>query len=483
MLEAKGLEFSYPGSTEVLRSADISIQKGNLVLLTGPTGSGKSTLALCLSGLIPRSIPGELVGSIEIDGIDISSLEMPEIAKKVVMVQQDTEGQLATLQVQDEIAFGPENFALSEDEILTRIEDSLKAVNSEHLRYRSTNALSGGEKQRVVIASLLACNPDYLILDEPTSNLDPRGVSRLQTIIEDLKQRGIGILCIEHKIGPLVKQADHFLQISDGQIKTHQPQKMASQLDVPPQSIEVGTNPIVSMDNITFSYGFRLALDRISLNLHPGEIIAIMGNNGSGKTTLLSIIAGLLEPDSGATYLEGRRISQLEPQQIASLMGFVFQNPNHQIFEKTVWAEQTLVADFLPIKRQPFLETARNRLAEASLISMKDRNPFSLSHGQKRRLNITSVTAHEPRILLFDEPFIGQDKAGQEFVTRMILNKANHSGTCLIITHNAHFVRRYCNRVLFLKEGKLLLDGPPEKVFGCLKRLGLTEYVPGGTNR
>jgi energy-coupling factor transport system ATP-binding protein len=483
LLEAEGLEFSYTDSTNVLRSANISIPKGNLVLLTGPTGSGKSTLALCLSGLIPHSIPGELTGRIEIDGVDISSLSMPEISRRVAMVQQDTEGQVATLQVQDEVAFGPENFAIPETEILTRIDDSLEAVNCEHLRNRSTNALSGGEKQRVVIASLLACKPDYLILDEPTSNLDPCGVSELQTIIEDLKERDIGILCIEHKIGSLVQQSDQILEIRDGQTQAHHFHKMEHETEIPRQSAEIHKTAILSIEDVSFSYGSRLAIDGISLDSYPGEIIAVMGNNGSGKTTLLSLAAGLLEPDSGVSYLDGKPVSELTPSQIASLIGFVFQNPNHQIFEKTVWAEQTLVADLLPVDRQSFFEKARALLSEASLISMRERNPFTLSHGQKRRLNITSVTAHEPRILLLDEPFVGQDTDGQEFITRTILNKAKHGGTCLLITHNSLFAQRYCNRVLFLQEGNLLLDGPPEMVFNRLEQLGLNEYVPRGEKR
>ncbi len=482
MLEAQGLEFAYTDSTQVLRSADVSIQKGDLVLLTGSTGSGKSTLALCLSGLIPRSIHGELAGSIRIDDVDISTLSMSEISRRVAMVQQDTEGQLATLQVQDEVAFGPENFTIPEGEVLNRVEDSLNAVNCEHLRHRSTNALSGGEKQRVVIASVLACEPGYLILDEPTSNLDPRGVSRLQTIIQDLKERGVGILCIEHKVTPLINQADEILEMRDGQITTHQPQKVEYQIENPCRITESGTTPVISIDDVSFSYESRPAIDEISLNFYSGEIIAVMGDNGSGKTTLLYLAAGLLEPDSGISYLDGKQVSKLDAQQIASSVGFVFQNPNNQIFESTVWAEQTLVADFLPIELQPFLERARSLLTQTSLISMKERNPFTLSHGQKRRLNITSVTAHQPRVFLLDEPFVGQDKNGEEFVIRTVLNEAEHGGTCLVVTHNADFVRRYCNRIIFLKDGKLLLDGPPKKVFQQLEQLGRKNYLPEWNN-
>ena len=176
MLEARNLSFSYDATTKVLDSLDFRVKRGEIVVITGPTGSGKSTLAKCLSGFIPHSIPGDFSGSVIVDDVDISELQIAEVALQIALVQQDPESQICTLQVADEVAFGPENYGNEIRKITSLVDSSLEAVGSEHLHSRATFELSGGEKQRLIIASMIACQPNYLILDEPSSSLDPTGV-------------------------------------------------------------------------------------------------------------------------------------------------------------------------------------------------------------------------------------------------------------------------------------------------------------------
>ena len=183
MLEARNLTFSYDDTAPVLDSLSFQIKRGEVVVITGATGSGKSTLAKCLSGFIPKSVQGDFSGSVLIDDSDIAELDIAEVARKVALVQQDPESQICTLQVSDEVAFGPENYATEVEEVSALVDSSLKSVGSEHLHDRATFELSGGEKQRIIIASMTACKPDFLILDEPSSSLDPLGVLQLRQIL------------------------------------------------------------------------------------------------------------------------------------------------------------------------------------------------------------------------------------------------------------------------------------------------------------
>ncbi len=216
MLESQNLAFSYDGKTQILRSIDLQIRPGEVVVLTGPTGSGKSTLAKCLSGFIPRSIEGEFSGEIIINGENTSDYPIAEISRLVSLVQQDPDSQICTLKVSDEVAFGPENYEFELKSIEKLVESSLFAVGATHLHNRNTHTLSGGEKQRLAIASMLSCQPKYLILDEPSASLDPKGILLLRKILSQLKDKNVGVLCIEHNLDAIRPVADRILSISNG---------------------------------------------------------------------------------------------------------------------------------------------------------------------------------------------------------------------------------------------------------------------------
>ncbi|MGY5863276.1 MAG: ATP-binding cassette domain-containing protein [Candidatus Thorarchaeota archaeon] len=479
LLEARNLTFSYDGTEKVLDSLDFRVKRGEIVVITGSTGSGKSTLAKCLAGFIPQSIPGEFSGSITVDDIDISELPIAEIARQIALVQQDPESQICTLQVADEVAFGPENYGVDPESIASLVESSLNAVGSSHLRKRATFKLSGGEKQRLIIASMMACQPNYLILDEPSSSLDPTGVLQLRTILSELKSQNIGIVIIEHNLSTIQPVADRTLLLSEGKF---QPFKFEHKEQTEKTSREPHTpsSMLLSTQNLSFSYGDRQVINDVCFGINKGEIIGLMGSNGSGKTSLLGLLGGLLVPETGNVYLGDSSIEKMSAKDVARAIATVFQNPNHQIFEKTVWKEQNLALNSLDLVNSETLQRSENVLKRAKLDEMKERNPFSLSHGQKRRLNVSSISVHKPEILLFDEPFIGQDQEGRDFIIETVYEMVKKGGAALIVTHDPVFVRNHCDRAVFMENGAILLDGTPPIVLDRLESLGHQEYAELG---
>jgi energy-coupling factor transport system ATP-binding protein len=481
MLEARDISFSYDGKQKVLDSLSFQLKPGEIVAITGPTGSGKTTLAKCLSGFIPRIIEGDFSGSLIIDNKDVSELSVPEIAQIIGLVQQDPESQICTLDVSDEVAFGPENFLVEPDEIQDLVLSSLTAVESRHLHNRSTYALSGGEKQRVAIASILAIQPRYIILDEPSSSLDPRGTSALRQLLLELKNHNIGIICIEHRISTVLQLTNKVKHLSNGKLSDYHPEAQEKTRIFSPKLSRFDSNfVLISAKNVCFSYAKTYVVKEVTVDVCKGEIVALMGDNGSGKTTLVNIMGGLLEPNEGVIYVKGISLGNLDRKKIADTISLVFQNPNHQIFERTVWKEQILTQDILGIADEIAIEQSESILRGINLWNSKDRNPFSLSHGQKRRLNVSSVTAHNPDILLFDEPFVGQDQSGRMFITEIIQNKVQAGGAAVVITHDPSFALNYCTRILFMDKGSILLDGPPQTVLSRLEKMGQHEYVQSG---
>jgi energy-coupling factor transporter ATP-binding protein EcfA2 len=480
MLEARNITFSYDGTTLVLDSLDFHVKRGEIVVITGSTGSGKSTLAKSLSGFIPRSIQGEFSGSVLIDDCDISELPIAEIARQVSLVQQDPESQICTLQVSDEVAFGPENYGIDTEEILILVDSSLRSVDSEHLYNRATFELSGGEKQRLIIASMTACKPDFLILDEPSSSLDPRGVIQLRHILRDLQSQNIGVIVIEHNLLAIQPIADRILSLSDGKILTLDMPEHQELIKITPRKFDDIESPFLTTKNLEFSYGNRKVINNVTVGVHKGEIIGLMGDNGSGKTTLLGLLGGLLTPDSGTIHLKDTPLGKMNSKEIAREVAMVFQNPNHQIFEKTVWKEQILTLKALDLDTSDLLQQCETYLEKAGINNLKDRNPFSLSHGQKRRLNVSSIIAHGPEVLLLDEPFIGQDMEGREFIRKTVTETVERGGAAIIVTHDPAFVRNHCDRVIFMENGSILLDGPPSSVLEHLKVIDYREYTDLG---
>ncbi len=436
MIEVKDYSFRYDKEW-ILQNVTLTIDK-ELVVITGKSGSGKSTLALSIAGFLKDS--GERKGDIYFNGKNIKDFDLFELAKKIGIVQQDPESQICTMNVEDELAFGLENVCLDREEIEKRIEWALSIVSGQHLRKRDTYSLSGGEKQKIAIASILAMKPEVIIFDEPTSNLDVETTTEIIKVIQKIKEKAaISAIVIEHKWKHILAYADTFYEMNSGTVqKVERPPEI-----VYSRYVNSPGNPLLEVRDLTFSYE-RKILDNLTLTVAEREVVGIMGANGSGKTTLLLCIMNFLQY-CGDVFLRGESIKNKKTADIARKIGIIFQNPNHQLFENTVYKE----AVFAP-KNFGKEVNVDHLLEKAGLGAYADRNPFKLSHGEKRRLNIASVLSYSPEILLLDEPFIGQDYANVQKIMDLLKGT-----TCIIVLHDPFIAETFCNRILELKGGKL----------------------------
>ncbi|MFX1562251.1 MAG: ABC transporter ATP-binding protein [Promethearchaeota archaeon] len=505
-IEADHLTFTYAGSTKpALQGIQLDIRSGEFVLLAGPSGCGKSTLARCLAGFIPHEFSGQYQGVVRISGMDTNSSQIHNIARNISLVQQDPDGQIVCLNVTDEVAFGPENFNMPLPKITEYVKKALKSTNALSLEKRSTLTLSGGEKQKVAIAGFLAIQAPILILDEPTTRLDSPTSHEVLSALSKLHNSGTTILVIDHRIAQLLPLVSRCLLMKEGHIIFDgTPQQLRKQptllnelgVYLTPKPLHesitqqnqsyLGINPVLTVQDLKFTYpnskenhSKTPVLNGLSFTLGPSEIVGLMGSNGSGKTTLLKNIVGLLRPDAGSVYIADKLVHSHHVSEIARDVGFIFQNPLHQLFERTVWDELLLTSRQLKYPPQHVAAERSKSIAEkCGLTQYLNWSPFSLSLGEQRRLTISSILVHQPKLLLLDEPFIGQDYGHVHQLMSLVQSAALDGAAILLATHDPSIVQAYCHRLLFLRDGRLLIDAAPQQAFDRLQQLGETEHVP-----
>ncbi len=398
-------------------------------------------------------------------------LEGPS-AGGVGIVQQDPESHLVTLTVRDEVAFGPENLALPREEILERIGRALSTVGADHLVDRRTNELSGGEKQRVAIASVLAMRPSVLVLDEPSANLDPRGREDVLDVAMSLAlDQGKAVVVSEHRLDRLVDVATEAVVLVDGKASWRgTAEEMLSDAEdlarsgvrVPGRpdllglvrvEVEPG-EPALEVEGLVSGYGDARVLEGVDLVVRAGEMVGLVGPNGGGKTTLLRCIMGLAEAWEGSVALAGDDVTGLPTSKVAKRVGLVFQSPDHQLFEGTVRAEM----EFGPRNMGLMDDALSSRMdaiaTEYGLVEMMDVHPFRLSLGQKRRLNVASVQVSSPRLLMLDEPFIGQDLGSIQALNGRLQAARSEGTAVLLVSHDLEAMSRICDRAVVLEAGR-----------------------------
>jgi energy-coupling factor transporter ATP-binding protein EcfA2 len=485
MIEVTDLTVRYR-QQPALESISFTVGRGEFVLLSGPSGCGKSTLAHSLNGLIPHASSAKMTGQVVVNGLETAAHSLPELAAHVGLVFQNPATQLFNATVEEEVAFAPRNLGLPAEEITARVAFALDATGISPLRSRAIRTLSNGEQQRVAIASVLALRPQVLVLDEPTSNLDWRGVEQVMSTLARLnRQEGLTILVIEHRLHAVASLADRVLLMRGGRIVAdgrpedifavprtsplgvggtegglialglRYPWRFADlqsaicNLQFAPSPPDV--QPLVAIQGLEAGYRRRTVLQGLDLALYPGEFAALVGDNGAGKSTLAKVLAGLLQPRRGRiTWNE-----KLRRLPLGRRVGFLFQNPLDQLVCDTVEEEVAFAPRNLSLAVRERVETT---LAAAGLTTLRDRRSAALSAGEQQRTALAAALSTAPRLLILDEPTMGQDWAHLSHLMESLI-QLNHNGQAiLLITHDDKLVCRYAHRIIHLEEGRITHD-------------------------
>ncbi|MFZ6020906.1 MAG: ABC transporter ATP-binding protein [Chloroflexota bacterium] len=501
----ENLSFRYRSRSDfAIRNINLTVDQPQVVLIAGASGCGKTTLARCINGLIPRSYKGELSGKIYLQGQDIAGLPLARISQLVGTVLQDPERQILGSMVMNEVAFGLENLGLSRDEIRRRVDEALERLKIAHLRDRQTHYLSGGEKQKVALAGVLAMKPSILLLDEPLASLDPASAQDALEVIRSLADEGMTVLMVEHRVEDVLRiQPERVLFMKEGEIQYDgDPQHLVERVDYrevklpapmimelavkdpppPPLNILPGVNsggsPLVEFEDVAFGYeSGPEVLHGINLQIRRGDVIAVLGPNGAGKTTLVKHAIGLLKPKRGKVLINGKDTHQLSVAEIASTLGYVFQSPSHMLFAPTVYDELAFGPTNLKHPEEQIRKEVSQAIEIVNLQGYEKTPPLSMSFGQQKRVSIAAILAMRSRILVMDEPTAGQDYKNYMNFMNSILEMPGFEAI-LFITHDLDMAVIYANRVLLVNDGQVVADGAPAEVLSDLERLRQCRLLP-----
>ncbi|MHC6181164.1 ABC transporter ATP-binding protein [Clostridium sp. JNZ X4-2] len=509
-IEIENLNFTYPMEKErSLKDINLSLEKNDFLLIAGRSGSGKSTLARAIVGTVPNFYGGTIGGEIKIDGRFLKDMDHKERAQKVTMVFQDPEKQLMMNKVHREIAFGLENIGVDERIIKRRVYEALQFSGILHLADRDITSLSGGEKQKVAVASALVYMPNCIILDEPTSQLDPSSAEEMLNITKKINEElGITIIVIEQRVNRWFDTVDSIATMNDGTLELFEDKSdfyyncnnrqfmfmpdylkffkkmnfdsmprdfkdarvkiLNSSLSIKPENEVAATEDqnnvkeVLSVKKLNCKYSSKQILKNINFTVRDGEFIAIMGANGAGKSTLLKTILGLKEYE-GTIKLYGKDTSKMDIKQIARHIGYVSQNPNDYLSKDSVYEEVRFTMDNYGIYDGKVVE---NILKELEIYDLKDKNPRDLSGGQRQRVAIASILVLQPDMIFLDEPTRGLE-SGLKYKLGKLLQKLNKKGTSIIlVTHDTDFASNFCKRYMVMFNGSIVADGGKKQVLG-----------------
>jgi energy-coupling factor transport system ATP-binding protein len=510
-LVIENLSFQYRTRPELaIQNISFELKPGEMLLIAGSSGCGKTTLARCINGLIPRSYRGKREGKVLLHGKDVAEMQIADVAQIVGTLLQDPERQIVASNVYNEISFGPENLGLPRAEIIERVEKAMQRLKIEDLRDRETFNLSGGEKQKIALAGLLAMNPSILLLDEPLASLDPASAYEALDVFRSLADEGRTIVLIEHRVeDAIAAKPDRLLYMESGQVKyvgsihdlpieiDHREVKLPAEWVVKrvkqteehvnkPSAVEgyQRGEPLVVFENVDFRYSedTPLILQDVNLTIYRGDLIGVLGPNGAGKSTLVKHAIGLLKPTKGRVLVEGKDTRSMSVAQIARVLGYVFQSPTHMLYAPTVQEELEFGPKNLEFKKEAMQRAVMESVSTVNLKGLEEYPPLGLSFGQQKRTTIAAVLAMQSKIMIMDEPTAGQDYANYtHFMDAMCrpsnnglqsLVAANFAAT-LFITHDLDLAVTYANRVLLCGDKHIVADGPPEEVlkdFDLLRR-------------
>lgn len=517
MIRAEQVRFQYKkrdvdgnviATEEILKGVDITIKKGEFIALLGRNGSGKTTFSKQLNAILR---PSE--GTVTVDEMGTRDAEkLYDIRQHVGMVFQNPDNQMVAANVEEEVAFGPENLGMESDTIVARVKQALEQVRMWKRRKTAPNHLSGGQKQRIAIAGILAMHPDYIVLDEPTAMLDPKGRKEVMEALQRLNQeQEMTVILITHDMEEAAL-ASRVILLADGQMRFDgRPEKffgadallaemgMEAPLSYRVQqamgsaaNLQSGAGEkrdkckidaldifekdkdLLSLQHVSYIYSpgtayEKVALDDVNLSLGKGEIVGLAGHTGSGKSTMIQLLNGLLKPTSGTVTFEGKDIHAkgYSGNYLRSKVGMVFQYPEHQMICDTVWEDVA----FGPSKQGLTGEACETRVEEAlRFVDLPEKyyqaSPLQLSGGQKRRVAIAGVLAMHPEYIILDEPAAGLDATGKREIFDRIRRMSREQGIgVLLVSHSMEDLAEYADRIIVLDDGKKILDDRPAQVF------------------
>ena len=536
IISIEHLKYKYPGMDRlVLDDISLSIEKGEFIGIIGKNGAGKSTLSQAIIGLVPQFYNGAYGGSVLVDGLCAESVPVGEMCEHVGLVFQNPFNQLSGAKdtVYGEVAFGLQNLGVEREEMKTRVERVLKQLDIWQYRDRNPFDLSGGQMQRVAIAGILVMQPDVMILDEPTSQLDPQGTEEVFRVVDELTKSGITIIMIEQKLEKRADDCDRLILMHEGKVVDFDtPERIFSTDDLEemgvqppaftgicrlmewkqpdgtypatlPATLRVfdehksdinwkeklesyqrsdhqqsdaqgsGTTPTANdasrnlfrVRDLGFSYTKEAEIfDCLNLELDD-RATAIIGQNGAGKTTLVRWLKGLLKPVSGEIYFRDQDISGKTVAMLASDIGYVFQNPDDQIFKYHVLDEVMFGPLNIGMDVSRATETAKKALELMGLLGKEEENPYDLEMSERKMVAIASVLAMDTDVIILDEPIIAQDYEGKKRIGTMIRELSKNGKLVIAILHDMDFVAEYFERVLVMAHGRILADGNADEVF------------------
>lgn len=491
---------------------------GELLAVLGPSEAGKSTLALCLSGLIPRLIRGDFAGEILVADIPVSTRRPRDLAGEIGVLFQDFEAQLFCTRVDQEVAFGPENLSLPREELRCRVKETLALVGLDGLEHRDPATLSGGQKQLLALAAVLALHPKLLILDEPTSDLDPLRVEELLAALDRLsRERSLSLMLLGEDLR-LTGIASRVVLLHRGEVAADgSPEAILRRVEtlrrlglrppglpalfhdlgqkelpltldeaaaqarnlgwerysaisgpITPDAARAPGSEILALRGVSFTYpGGPPLFRQLSLSIRQGEITAILGPNGSGKTTLLKLLRGLLQPAGGEVWAAaGLRL------------GFIYQNPDYQLFCEQVREEVAFGLRRQGYDPEEMARRVEDALRRVHLWERAEEDPFSLPKGQRQRLAVAAVLALAPQVIILDEPTTGLDHREQEDMLNLIRELHDQGHTIIMVTHSMWAATAYAKRLVILKDGEVILDGPTRQVLAAEETLAACHLYP-----
>jgi cobalt transport protein ATP-binding subunit len=531
------LTYAYRGGDTIVRDVSLALEEGKVVLITGPSGAGKTTICRAANGLIPHEFKGTFGGKVTIAGrYDSRNLGVSSLSKIVGVMSQDPETQLFNPSVEDEIVFGACNYGLPVDTIRERTERLLDLTRLGHHRRKNPHNLSGGQQQACALASILAFEPLVLVLDEPTSNIDPIGSQQVLDLVARLaREENRTTLLVEHKIEELADLVDEMIVIDRGEI-LHRgtvrevlehveyidsvglsvPQVtllcarlrtagwsvvelpigveeavrvLSPQIDQgalnrapepPPRRAQHESDEVVvSIGGLSHVYqdGTRAVHD-VDLEIRRGEFVGILGQNGSGKTTLVKHFNALLKPTEGTVTVAGLDTRKASIAEMALAVGYIFQNPDAQIFKMKVEEELAFGPQNVGLSEEEVDRRIKEAAEDLEISHLMDKNPFFLSKGEKQRVAVAAVMAMRPDILVLDEPTTGQDFKRAKEIMDLAVRLHDEGQTVVVITHDMNLAAEYCDRVVIMEGGRVLLDAPTREAFLAEEELNASSLRP-----